>query len=230
MPFWHTAAYNWVTGALFAVGALLFMLGATFVLGEPYFAVPSGWTISITFFAGSIPFTMAGYLQHFQAANAGPFRMAGETVSRRRIALIGWQPDSPGWISTFTQFVGTLAFNVNTFNAINGPSGWLLQDLAIWLPGLVGSILFLVSGYLAYIETGHAHASFAPRELAWWIVAINLLGCIAFMVSGILAYVPRTPWPDWVATLGTANLWFGALCFFVGAVLLMRESRLAGAR
>lgn len=227
VPFWQTAAYNWVTGALFAVGALLFMAGSTMTLVQPDVVGLSDWTIAVTFFAGSIPFTAAGYLQHFQSANAGPFRMASAHVEPRGIAWIGWQPESPGWISTLSQFVGTVAFNFNTFDAINGPGGWYMQDLVIWLPGLIGSILFLVSGYLAYIETGHAYVSFEPKELAWWIVAVNLLGCIAFMTAGILAYVPRTPEPGWIATVGVVHLWVGAFCFFVGALLLMRESRLA---
>jgi len=225
-PFWQTPFYNWMTGAVFAVGALLFMIASTLSLAPAQFGHPSAFTIAVIFFAGSIPFTIAGYLQHFQAANAGPFRMPGGDTDRRRVAVIGWQPDSPGWISTLSQFIGTIAFNFNTFDAIHPPSGHLMQDVVIWLPGLIGSILFLVSGYLAYIETSHAYASIQPRDLAWWIVTINLLGCIAFMVSGILAYVPRTPFPEWIGTLGNANLWLGALCFFVGAVLLMRESRL----
>lgn len=226
-PFWQTERYNWLTGAIFAVGAFLFMTGCVLTLIGQIRGVPDPTQINVAFFLGSIPFTTAGYLQHFQAANAGPFAPGRpeSVISCGRIALIGWHPESPGWLSTLTQFVGTVAFNVNTFDAIHDPSGWRMQDLDIWLPGMIGSILFLVSGYLAFMEAGHAYWSWQPKELAWWIVFVNLVGCIAFMTAAILAYVPRGADPDWIPVVGNLHLWFGALCFFVGAILLMCESR-----
>lgn len=227
-PFWQRAGYNRATGLLFAVGAFLFMLGSVLTLFQ---GGPGGFSvreIGITFFLGSIPFTIAGYLQHFQAANATGFTTAPQNRPQR-IALIGWHPRSPGWLSTFTQFIGTVAFNFNTFDGIAPARGWVMQDVTIWMPGFVGSVLFLVSGFLAYIEAGHAYWSWRPKDLDWQIVFVNLLGCIFFMVAGVLAYVPAGPEPGWIPLLANANLWLGALGFFVGAVLLVRESRLADA-
>ncbi|MCF3932816.1 hypothetical protein L1787_05225 [Acuticoccus sp. M5D2P5] len=225
-PFWQGAAYNYLIGALFAGGACLFMLGSAFTLGAPTFGGPTREIINITFFLGSIPFTMAAYLQHFQAANATVFAVVPRD-GRRRIAFIGWQPRNAGWVSTFTQFLGTVAFNFNTYDALTGPSGWMMQDLVVFLPGLVGSILFLVSGYIAFIEVAHTYWSWRPRDLDWRIVFVNLLGCIFFMTAGLLAYVPAGPEPAWIPVVATAHIGLGALGFFVGAVLLMHESRLA---
>lgn len=225
-PFWQSAAYNWSVGALFAVGSFLFMLGSVLSLvPASAWSWPAMWT-DIVFFAGSIPFTVAGYLQHFQAANASAFSVdpPGET---RRIALIGWHPTSAGWLSTFTQFLGTVAFNVNTFDAIIAPPSWIAQNLLIWTPDMIGSGLFLVSGYLAFIETSHRYWSWQPGDLAWQIVFVNLLGCIAFMVAAILAYVPVGPEPSWIPAASNIHLLLGALGFFVGALLTMRESRSA---
>ncbi|WP_202913470.1 hypothetical protein [Acuticoccus sediminis] len=236
LPFWQRPFYNWLTGLLFAVGAFLFLAGSTMTLAPETFGGASTMAINVVFFLGSIPFTTAGYLQHFQAANAPAFHpdpavastaAAAATRRRGRVALIGWHPHSPGWISTFTQFVGTVAFNFNTGDALLAPEGWLVRELAIWGPDLVGSGLFLVSGYLAYIEAGHAYWSIRPRDLDWWIVTINLLGCAAFMASAVLAFIPSGPEPLWITAASTATLWLGALCFLVGALLLMRESRLA---
>ena len=98
-----------------------------------------------------------------------------------RPALFGWDIKSPGWLSSSTQFIGTIAFNFNTFDALPNPEGWLMQNAVIWVPGMIGSTLFLVSAYLAYIETTHAHTVRPRHELAWWIVTINLVGCIAFI-------------------------------------------------
>ncbi|MFG1400697.1 hypothetical protein [Xanthobacter sediminis] len=224
-PFWQTQAYNWWIGLIFAVGSFLFMLGSVLAL------VPAGtdWTpstllVNIIFFAGSIPFTTAGYMQHFQAANAGSFSLDPTTAPRRRVALIGWHPRNAGWLSTFTQFVGTVAFNFNTFDSILAPASWSLQDLVIWGPDMIGSVLFLVSGYLAFIETSRGYWSWKPRSLAWQIVFTNLLGCIAFMIAAFLAYVPDGTEAWWLPVLANIQLFLGALGFFVGAALSMREA------
>lgn len=221
-PFWQTPAWNWWTGAIFAVGSLLFMLGATLsIVPNPLAA----WQVGAVFFAGSIPFTTAGFMQNFQAANAGAFSLdPPATTAPRRVRLIGWKPGELGWLSTVTQFAGTVAFNFNTFDAIDPPPAWYVQDLTIWVPGMIGSVLFLVSGYLAFMETSHGWWSWRPRDLDWRIVSVNLLGCVFFMTAGVLAYVPRGPEPGWIAVAANAHLWLGALCFLIGAVLMMVES------
>lgn len=226
VPFWQTRSYNWSTGAFFAVGAFLFMLGSALSLLPDAPALSQG--INLTFFAGSIPFTIAGYLQLFQAANATRFEIAPSATPRpHRIALVGWHPGSAGWLSTFTQFLGTLAFNVNTLDAMIAPSAWEAQDLAVWLPDMVGSLLFLASGYLAFIETTGGYWGWKPRVLAWQIVFVNLVGCIAFMTAAMLAYVPPGPEAWWIPVAANIHLFIGAFGFFAGALLMMRESRLA---
>ncbi|TPW33357.1 hypothetical protein FJU08_02000 [Martelella alba] len=220
-PIWQRAFYNWLTGLVFVIGATLFMTGSAMALFPAIVAGLPAWTTNATFFAGSIPFTTAAYLQLFQAANADEKHTSGKVPP----ALFGRDIKSPGWLSASTQFIGTIAFNFNTFDTIIAPSHWGIQDLVIWLPGMIGSVLFLVSGYLAYIEVGHAHMSLPKRDLSWWIAAINLLGCITFMIASTLAYIPARPEAPWIMALSNANLWFGAFCFFVGAALSMREAR-----
>lgn len=225
-PFWRTRSYNWHTGLFFAIGSLLFMLGATLSMPpDTQVTSPPAWLIGVVFFMGSIPFTIAGYLQHFQAANAPEFNVDPDAATTpRRISFVGWHPRSPGWLSTFAQFLGTIAFNLNTLDAIHPVTGWYFQDLTIWVPGMIGSVLFLVSGYLAFIETCHGYFAWRPRDLDWWIVFVNLLGCIFFMTAGILAYIPRGPEPGWIPLLANAHLWLGAFGFLTGAGLMMRES------
>lgn len=231
VPFWQTRAYNWNTGAFFAVGSFLFMLGSLLSLLPGGAASPPIETINVIFFLGSIPFTIAGYLQHFQAANSLPFRPNPTTAVAAtlppRISLIGWRPGSVDWLSSLTQLLGTLAFNINTFDALLAPAGWYRQDLEIWTPDMVGSILFLVSGYLAFIETSAGYWSWKPRELAWRIVFVNLLGCGAFMIAAILAYVPKGVEAPWIPDLSNFGLLMGALGFLIGALLTMHESATA---
>lgn len=228
VPFWQQSGYNVLIGLIFAVGAALFVTGSVMALipAESPLAVSdkvSNWV----FFAGSIPFTTAAYLQHFQAANSGPTpdQVPDDMPARSSLRLIGWAPESPGWISTLTQFVGTICFNFNTFDAIAAPRAWYLQDIEIWLPGMMGSVLFLVSAWLAFIETAHAHWAWRPSDLDWQIAAVNLLGCVAFMLASTLAYVPAEALPGFVLAISFGALGFGALCFFVGALLLVREAR-----
>ncbi|WP_428030428.1 hypothetical protein [Ancylobacter sp.] len=224
VPFWQTHAYNWWTGGLFALGSLLFMLGSLLSL-LPASAGLAATPINLIFFMGSIPFTGAGYLQHFQAANAGAFTLnPADAAAPRHISLIGWHPHSAGWLSTFTQFIGTVAFNFNTFDPLTAGGGWYAQDVAVWLPGMIGSVLFLVSGYLAFAETGHGYWSWRPRQLDWRIAFVNLLGCGAFMAASTLAYVPRDGEAWWIPDLANILLCLGGLGFFIGAVLMMRES------
>ena len=221
VPIWQRPGYNRSMARCFAAGSLLFMLGATLSL------VPSPLSaaqIAIVFFLGSIPFTIGGFLQNLQAANATDFSLS-QPVRRGRVRILGWRPHSLGWLSTITQFGGTIAFNFNTFDAIDPSRGWVTQDLTIWVPGMIGSVLFLVSAYLAFMEASHGVWAWMPESLSWRIVAVNLLGCIFFMTAGTASYVPAGQAPAWVGDLVNLHLWLGAACFFVAALLTIRESR-----
>ena len=100
--------------------------------------------VNAIFFVGSIPFTIAAYLQLFQAANAGGWVASDSRVSKRHTAP-GWRPNDIGWLSSAFQFAGTVLFNFNTFDAMLPSLNWIQQDLVIWVPNIVGSILFLSS-------------------------------------------------------------------------------------
>ncbi len=209
---WMPQHVNWWIGALFAIGSALFMLGCILSLAPP--PDLTGPQINAVYFAGSIFFTAAAGLQLFQAANAG---------KPRPDRLFGWEPSNIGWLSSALQFPGTLLFNVNTWNGIAGGGTWLHQDFAIWGPDVIGSILFLASGQLAFMEVCHRWFAFKPANLDWWIGAINLTGCIAFMISAICAFVLPTGDPL-AATVAILLTLAGAACFFAGALLLLVEA------
>ena len=174
------------------------------------------------FFAGSIPFTCAAYLQLFQAANApADHSIHGQVTLRRQ--FFGWNPGDIGWLSCALQFPGTVLFNFNTFDAMIPGLDWWQQELEVWLPNILGSILFLASGYLAFVETCHRHLAWKPREQSWWVTLINLLGCSGFMLAAIFAVVvPGQADATWVA-LSVMFTLIGAVCFFIGSVLMLPE-------
>ncbi|MDF7801733.1 hypothetical protein P4C99_19805 [Pontiellaceae bacterium B1224] len=213
---WMPGELNWWIGTVFALGSLLFAVGS--ILWLFMRAQVSESLINAVFFAGSIPFTTAAYLQLFQAANAGREKKGRSTVR------FGWKPRDIGWLSCAIQFAGTLLFNVNTFDAMLPNLNWWRQDILIWIPDAVGSILFFISGYLAYAETCHAHWGWKPRSLSWWVTFVNLLGCAAFLVSAVFAFVPEHQPQFNAARWGVVFTLIGAIGFFAGSVLMLPES------
>jgi hypothetical protein len=143
---------------------------------------------------------------------------------------LGWRPRDIGWVSSALQFVGTILFNFNTLDAMMPTLTWFDQDLVIWVPNFAGSVLFLLSGYLAFIETCYSHWAWQPKSISWWVVFINLLGCVGFMASAMLS----TYWPGstrvGLATLATSFTLQGAVCFLVGSLLMLPEMAIHDAR
>ncbi len=223
---WMPQELNWWIGVIFALGSFLFGLASVLSLAPQ---LAASWSLSPTqvnaiYFAGSIPFTTAAYLQLFQAANAAP--LSDHTVSHRPRRFIGWRPHEIGWLSCALQFVGTILFNFNTFDAMIPSLTWLQQDWAVWLPDVVGSVLFLASGWLAFIEACHAHWAWRPRSLTWWVVFMNLLGCVGFMVSALFALQLSGASDTLAATLAIAFTLQGAVCFLAGSLLMLPETAL----
>lgn len=220
--FWKTCTYNHYIGTSFSVGAFLFGFASILMFCSVRWTWLSNFT-NLIFFAGSIPFTIAAGLQHIQSANftlkSGPYN--------NKFKLIGWYPTNAGWLSTFTQLIGTLAFNVSTFDAIASPSAPLLSVLEIWAPNFEGSVLFLISGYLAFIEVDNRYWSWKPKDLSWRAVFMNLLGCIFFMISAISTQTPDHDKANWIWLYSNTYTFIGAIFFFIGAQLLIKESKRA---
>jgi len=211
---------TWWIAALFAVGATCFLLGA---LPAYLDAVPAR-VDGLTFFVGSICFTAASYLSFVEVANS-PDAIQRGRARRLPFKPAAWRPRSIDWWSTAIQLVGTVYFNVMTFLALYDDWSVSQEDRLVWRPDLIGSICFLVASYLAWAEVCHSLGRLKLRELAWWIVVLNLLGSIWFGVSAIGAYV--SPDTEDVVSLRLDNggTIAGALCFLVAAVLLIPEAR-----
>jgi hypothetical protein len=174
----------------------------------------------MVFFLGSIFFTSAAFLQWLETINADP----GPALRHPRFRVLTWEPRRIDWWSSGVQLVGTVFFNFTTFRALQSGLDAGAYDRLVWRPDALGSICFLVSGYLAYVEVcGHAFWT-RRRTLEWRIAAVNLVGCVAFGISAVASF--------WVPSSGdvlalAASNWFtalGGLCFLIGAVLLLPES------
>ena len=219
---WNPKDLNWWIGLIFAFGSALFVAASVLTIGSRPGYLKS-LDPNMIFFAGSIPFTTAAYLQLFQAANTGDPAKADSPAPKHR-AVFGWKPGEIGWLSCALQFLGTVLFNANTFDAMLPGLGRLQQDLAIWVPDFEGSVLFLASGYLAFGETCHTYWAWKPHSLAWWITFTNLLGCVAFMISAFFAFVPKHAFPFNAALISVFFTLLGAFGFLAGSLLMLPEA------
>ena len=224
--FWNgfkkVATLNWWISMVFALGSLLFVLGSVFSLW-PSLALHfklSLLAVNTIFFLGSIPFTTAAFLQLLQVYLANKKLSKSKDFESKKKGSNLW---SIGFLSALFQFVGTLLFNINTFEGTKSNLSILESDLWIWIPDFAGSILFLVSGYLAFIEVGHRYWKWEIKSMSWWVVFINLLGCIAFMISAFFAFVPHRGASHFSIEMSLVFTLVGASCFFVGAVLMLPE-------
>lgn len=220
---WLPKKLNWWIGLIFSIGSLLFLIACIFSL-----ILMGGLTeildLSNTnriFFCGSIFFTIAAYLQLYQSANPDSLWPTSSVQSRN---YLGWRPTDIGWVSSAIQFIGTLLFNVNTFNAMSSDLTWLQQDVRVWLPDIIGSILFLGSGYLAFAETCHSHWNWNFKDLSWRIVFSNLIGCLAFMAAAATAFSTPEPTNLKLQLFSMAMTAIGAGGFFIGASMMLLES------
>jgi YrhK-like protein len=208
---------SWWIGVLFAIGSACFFVGPF-----PGFVQLVGSAADGTvFFVGSLFFTSAALLQYLEAANADR-DVAGSHSKGFRV--ITFEPHRIDWWSTLIQFVGTLFFNVNTYRAMQASFDTSDVNRLVWAPEAVGSICFLISGLLAYLEVRDGGLLSARHTLEWKIATVNFLGCILFGISAVAGYiVPDTGDPlDLAAANVTTSL--GGLCFLIGALLLISES------
>jgi hypothetical protein len=211
---WAPHARGWWIAVLFAVGSLLFALGAMPGYAS---AVGARWD-TVTFFVGSLFFTSAAFLTYREAVDAAP---PAQNPKHRRFLV--YQPRRIDWWATAVQLVGTLYFNVSTAVAMQVDLSAQTADQHVWRPDAIGSICFLVASALAWFEVCHGWVAWRPRLWAWWITLANLFGSVAFGVSAVASYV--IPATGELRNAERANLGtlVGAVCFLVGALLLLPE-------
>jgi hypothetical protein len=206
---------SWWIGILFAAGSSCFLIAPM-----PWFLNVVGPTAdAVVFFVGSVLFTSAAALQWLETINAdpGPGERAG------RLKIVTFEPGRIDWWSSGVQLIGTVFFNITTFRALQVSIDSAVYDQLVWRPDALGSICFLVSGYLAYVEVSGHLLALPTRTLESRIVTVNLLGCVAFGIAAVASYV--VPLTDTMISTGVTNLFtsLGALCFLIGAVLLLPE-------
>jgi hypothetical protein len=204
--------------------AALFMIGsAGFAVGSvsAYASAVGPTADAVTFFVSSIFFTLASFWQLVQSQS--PAMAASGTAQddeRQHVRFLAWLPHDRSWLAAATQFPGTLFFNGTTFWAVTTAASSSQYDEVVWRPDFYGSILFLVSSTFAVLTVGRFF-SWRPRVADWRIAWLNMIGSVAFMASAIGAYVLPTSGQAIDITLADKGTFVGAVCFFLGALLVI---------
>jgi hypothetical protein len=205
-----------LTGLGFVVGSALFAVGVPLSL-TPSLPLTVGTAV---FFAGSIFFTCAGFLQLVLSTEELP-ALVHPAGARSWFTRIG-RPRTVDWTASAIQLAGTMWFNVTTFRALADAAGTAdAGALAVWKPDAYGSVAFLVSSGLAFAPEVRRRRHGHVRDRSWAIGALNLVGSVFFGLSAVGAYTLTATdelLSSWWSNAGTL---LGALCFLVGAWLLL---------
>ncbi len=202
---------NAAVARLFIVGSACFALGSI----PAFVTAVGGWLDGVTYFVGSLFFTTASAGQLLQSQT--PTMTNVDAESQHVPATVrwwAWLPHNRNWWAALTQFPGTVLFNVSTFAALANNATTAEANRHVWRPDVYGSTLFLVASTVGVL------AVLGSRSLPWRIAWLNMAGSILFMASALASYV--LPSGDLVSTrVSVAGTFLGALCFLVGAALIL---------
>ena len=192
--------------------ALCFAIGSTCFLVGPFpgYAQLVGESADgVTFFVGSIFFTLGGALQSWLA------------WPDRRSSRIG----GAAWWSAIVQSAGTLFFNVTTYQAMHTALTSSEYNKLVWRPDWRGSICFLVSGAIGYVASPRRGWLPARGDQGWWQPAVNLLGCIFFGISAVAGFVVPSTGSMLDQAAANWNTSLGAACFLACALDTLHSGR-----
>jgi len=183
---------------LFAGGSACFVVASL----PGFVQLVGSEVVGVVYFVGSLQFTAAAAIQWL--------------VTIRRLGLEWW--------GSGIQFVGTLLFNRNTYNAMQAGLDANSYDRLVWTPDVLGSICFLIASYLAYAQACGGFVRRPRRDRSSVMATLNLAGSVAFGIAAIAAY--WVPTSGSVLDLAAANGFtaLGGLCFLIGALLLLPRS------
>ncbi|WP_027183845.1 hypothetical protein [Desulfovibrio inopinatus] len=227
LHWWAPDRLTWWVAVTFIIGSSCFIAGAGMALAPFYdWASFNVTAINQVYAVGSIFFSLASYLQFVEAINSergAEFFVRGTHTHNPRFRFFAWEPRHLPFLATASQFVGALCFNVDCFFALVSGLTWQEVDMFLWGPSMIGSVLFLVSGYLSVIEVVHRLWAILPRDISWWVVFINFIGCVFFFVGSAMAF----SWPGLesanLAALSNGGTLLGAVCFFLSSFLMIPE-------
>ncbi len=207
---WRPHDRGWRTALLFIVGSSLFAIGSF----PPYAQFVDGRVVGITFFLGSLFFTAAGYSTFLQVIN-------DDQSPTKHWA---WSPRGALWWAAVTQSIGTLLFNINTFDAMITTFTVEETNRLVWGPDFFGCIAFLVSSHVAWMHLNGRFWRSDTDDAEWWSDFLPYVGSVLFMASAIASFtLTTTGEPINIAIVNTGTF-LGAICFLLAAYVTLPPS------
>jgi hypothetical protein len=212
---WSPGNLGWRVAALFMAGSFVFALGSF----PPYAQLIDPRVVGVTFVVGSLVFTSAGYSQFLQVINATDGTQGA--AASQSFRFWAWHTNSTLWWAVFVQLIGTLFFNISTIDAMFESFTTKQAEHLVWAPDFYGSIAFLIASHLAWRLVCKQPWCMRRDDAEWWSAASNYVGSIFFMLSALAAFILPTTGEVINLTLVNSATFVGAVCFFLGAYLLL---------
>jgi len=174
---------TWWIAVVFTVGSVFFVAGSLGAVSGP-----TRWWPNLLYFVGSALFTMGAGLQLAEAMRAGRDILHAASAPRPRLRHWFLLPGRLDWNATVIQFTGTVLFNINCFFGMSMSLTHEEEDMRVWVPSTLASLLFVVASHLAFVEAEGAWLAWRPRRLDWWITVGSLLGSLGFLGASIAGF------------------------------------------
>ncbi|KAF1984666.1 hypothetical protein K402DRAFT_301918, partial [Aulographum hederae CBS 113979] len=129
-----------------------------------------------------------------------------------------------GFLANFAQFWGATIFFISGVTALPGIQNNLSQPLkngVYWLPQILGSLGFIISGFLFMLETQKNWYTPAPRLLGWHVGFWDFVGAIGFEMCGALGPAYGSSGATYQSTCAT--LW-GSCAFLIASMIQWYEA------
>ena len=181
------------------------------------------WWVGVLFAIGSLCFFVGpfpGFVNLVGSSADGVVFFVGSLffTSAALLQLLGSERSTADWWASLIQLVGTVYFNVDTFRAMQQSFDTADVNRVVWRPEAIGSICFLISGVIAYRAVRHLCETRDYR-----IAVVNLAGCVLFGISTVGGYVLPSTGDALNLLAANAGTALGALCFLIGALMLLPE-------
>lgn len=221
--------FNFFLHYLSIIIAILFMIGSScFVGASALLLYPSLdidiINIGVLYFIGSLFFTSASYLQYLQVINADITNKLHTSSQKREWIWFAYRGRNLGFLSSFVQFIGTILFNFNTYDAMLKSMSFLQDEIFISIPNMLGSICFMLASLFAWLEVYHDKQMKKFTSVLWWIIWLNILGSILFQLSAIYAFSFNAH-DSHFQEIATYFTMFGGLAFLIASYLLIPETQ-----
>ena len=223
LEFYAPHRLAWWVAVNFIVGSALFTLGASGALFPEFFAGEGSLVADASYFVGALLFTVGIYLQVLEGLNSSDYIGLKRPYNPRGFIWFAWRPRRLEFVAPFILLIGSLLFNVETSLALASTFGWVSLPVLVGLTSFAGAVGFVVSTYLQLVEVCHSYFGLRPREISWWVAALNLVGSAGFLVGSVFGLdVPGLSSPE-ESLMTQVSFLVGSALFLAGSYLLLPE-------